>query len=228
MAEFVRVPAEILAADTLQLPDSVDFEDATLIEPLACVVKAFRRGSLTAADSVVILGLGTMGALALRAARACGAEPVIGADRVPFRLSKARELGAHAVIDIDSEDLEDRVMEHTSSLGADVVLVTPARPDAIQSGLRLAGAGGRVLLFSPTPPSAQLALRPHDIYFKEVSLIPSYSCGPADTREALRLVASGRVRARDFVTHRVTLGRAHQAYALARDAGASLKIVVVV
>jgi L-iditol 2-dehydrogenase len=227
MAEFLRVPADVLSGDTLKLSEALSFEDGTLVEPLACVVKAFNRVGLVPDERVLVLGLGVMGCLAVKLALAEGARSVIGVDRVPFRLDKARQLGAHAVVDMGEQDLESAVEQLTDGEGADVVFVAPPRPQAIRSGLSLAAAGGRVLLFSPTPPSAQLSIRPHDIYFREVSLIPSYSCGPSDTRRAMVLIARGVIRAEDVVTHRFPLSRAREAYELALDAEDSLKVLVV-
>src|SRR6185369_951741 len=93
MSEYFVVPAPNVAADTLRLPDGLAYESGTLVEPLACVVKSLRRGGMRAGDTVVVIGAGIMGQLHVVLA-ACEGARVIVADRVPFRLSRARELGA--------------------------------------------------------------------------------------------------------------------------------------
>ena len=75
-------------------------------------------------------------------------------------------------------------------------------------------------------PGETLAISPHDLYFREVSVVPSYSCGPDDTREALDLIASGRVAVADLVTHRFPIAMADAAFARARDPEGSLKVVI--
>jgi L-iditol 2-dehydrogenase len=66
----------------------------------------------------------------------------------------------------------------------------------------------------------------HDLYFREISVVPSYSCGPDDTREALRLLERGAVRVADLVSHRFGIDRAPEAFARARQPEGSMKVVV--
>ena len=77
-----------------------------------------------------------------------------------------------------------------------------------------------------TPPGEEVTLPGHDLYFREVSLVPSYSCGPDDTRESLDLLASRRVAVADLVTHRFPLDRAVEAFARARDPNGSIKVMI--
>jgi L-iditol 2-dehydrogenase len=77
------------------------------------------------------------------------------------------------------------------------------------------------------PPEETLSIAPHDLYFREVSLVPSYSCGPDDTREAMELLESHTVDVDDLVTHRFPLGRAGEAFARAREPEGSLKVLIV-
>ncbi|MEJ2695639.1 MAG: alcohol dehydrogenase catalytic domain-containing protein [Candidatus Sulfobium sp.] len=100
LSEYILVPSLNLENDTITLSEGMSFEDGTLIEPAACVVKAFRRAPIQRGDAVLIMGLGVMGMIHLLLARHFGAGKVIGADMVKFRLGKALELGADEVIDI--------------------------------------------------------------------------------------------------------------------------------
>jgi L-iditol 2-dehydrogenase len=110
MAEFFLVEEDNLRADTLRLPDGVDFVAGSLVEPAACVVKSLRRGGLEAEDTVAVVGLGIMGQLHVALAKAAGAR-VVGADLVPFRLERALALGADAVIDVRQRSLADGVRD---------------------------------------------------------------------------------------------------------------------
>jgi L-iditol 2-dehydrogenase len=86
--------------------------------------------------------------------------------------------------------------------------------------------GGTLLLFTMAPPEETLALSSYELYFREISLVPSYSCGPTDTREALELISSGKVPVADLVTHRFPIARASEAFARARDPEGSVKVMV--
>ncbi len=226
MAEYFAVPADNLARDTLSLPPSVDFESGSLIEPAACVVKSLRRGGVREGDTVVVVGLGIMGQLHVVLAREIGAR-VIALDRVPFRLQRARRLGAELAIDVDRDDVAAAVSRATGGAMADVVIVGPGSIGAMEDGIALAGAGSRVVLFTTSKPEERLSVSPHRLYFDEVSLVPSYSCGPEDTRAALDAIARGVIRAEDLITHRFPLERVREAVDQAARADETLKTVVV-
>ena len=105
--------------------------------------------------------------------------------------------------------------EHTDGEGAEVVIVGPATVAALEQGLACAARGGTVVQFMGTEPGATLPLSTFDFYFRELRLVPSYSCGPVETRRALELIGAGVVRAEHVVTHRFPLAEAAEAYRIA-------------
>jgi L-iditol 2-dehydrogenase len=216
MAELVRIPAGNLAHDTLKPPAGLSDEEASWTEPLATVVKAFRRGSFAAGQSLLAVGCGATGQLALRLGLARGAARLAAADRVASRLALAREAGAETV-DVDREPLPQ---------GFDFVFVGPGKSEVIRAAFEAVAPGGTLLLFTMAPPEERWNLAPHDLYFREVTVVPSYSCGPDDTREALELLTSRRVAVADLVTHRFPVDRAVEAFARAREPEGSLKVVL--
>lgn len=227
MSEFFRVPAVNLNGDTLKLPHSLTFEDGALIEPTACVVKSLRKAHFKRGHSMLVIGLGVMGQMHILLARHLQAGQLIGADKVPFRLQKALDFGADAVVDVAQEDLPEAVGALTRGNMVDTVIVGPGSVDAMVAGLQCAGKGGRVLFFTPVPENKYLEIQPYHLYFNEIDLAFSYSCGPPDTREALRLIREGVVTAKKLVTHRYPLKEARQAVANAVAAQDSLKTLVV-
>lgn len=226
MAEYFLVPRENLAGDTLRLPADLSFADGSLIEPTACAVKALRRARLRAGDSVCVIGLGIMGQLNVALARHAGAGTVMGTDFVAYRRDKALELGADAAFDPADGPVEDAVRDYTKGEMAELVIVGPGTVEAMQLGLRCAAKGGTVLLFTTSTPEARLPLAPYELYFNEVSLVPSYSCGPNDTREALRLIGTGVIQSDRFITHRFPFAAIHDAYQNAAAAQDSLKTII--
>jgi L-iditol 2-dehydrogenase len=226
MSEYFVVPPENLATDTLKLPDEVSYEAGSLIEPVACVVKSLRRANLRDGDVVAVIGVGIMGQLHVALAAAAGAR-VIAIDRVPFRLERALEIGADAAVNIDETDLRSAIAELTDGDMADVVIVGPGSVEAMRTGVEIAGAGGKVVLFTASEPDAQLPLSPFELYFKEISLIPSYSCGPNDTREALNLIRNGAIPTGKLVTHRFPLDQIDRAMEAAADVDKALKTLIV-
>ncbi len=225
MAEYFRVASANLTHDTLRLPEGVGFDAGSLVEPAACVVKSLRRGAVRAGDTVLVVGLGIMGQLHVVLAKAAGAR-VLAADLVPFRLQRATELGADVVIDVRSEEAARAVRDANDGSGADIVIVGPGSIDAMRSGIAAAGPGGRVVLFTCSRPDEVLEVRPHDLYFDEISLVPSYSCGPDDTRQALADIANGTIPVERLITHRFGLEDVTDAYRMAGLVGEALKVVV--
>jgi L-iditol 2-dehydrogenase len=221
MAELVRIPAENLSRDTVRIPPALSDEEATFVEPLATVVKAFRRGGFTPSQSLLAVGLGTTGQLAVRLAKSSGASRVAGADRVASRLALAGRSGASELFDVSSQILEEIVREPF-----DFVFVGPGEARVLESALRVVAPGGTLLAFTMAPPEERLSLSPHDLYFREVEIVPSYSAGPDDMREALALLADRRIEVADLVTHRFPIGRAREAFARASDPEGSLKVLL--
>ncbi len=225
LSEFAIVPEEIVRGDVLRIPDGLSDEAATFVEPLACVVKAVRRAGMAPGDRVLVIGLGVMGMLHVMLARRLGVDLLIGADRVPSRLARAAGSGAHAVVDVTRESLDEAVRARTDGQGADVVIVGPGTVEAMDLGFRCVAPGGTLVLFTPTPPGVVWPFNAHDAYFREIQIVPSYSAGPPQTEEALQWLADG-LPVETLVTHRYSLDGAAEGYRLVREATEALKVVV--
>ncbi|MBI5103180.1 MAG: alcohol dehydrogenase catalytic domain-containing protein [Nitrospirae bacterium] len=227
VSEYILVPATNLRNDTIRLTDAMSFEDGTLIEPSACVVKGLKRAGIKRNDTVLIIGLGVMGLLNLIAARTYGAGRIICADMVPYRLEKASALGADEVIDVSAADLYESVRRATDGEMAEIVIVGPNSADVMRQGIKSVRPGGNVLFFTPAKPGEALLLDPNHLYFNDISLITSYSCGPDDTREACRLIDAKVITADGLVTHRFPIEDTAKAFRLTAAARDSLKALIV-
>ena len=225
MAEFFVVPAENLATDTLRLPADMSYAAGSLVEPAACAVKSLRRAQLRPGDTMLVVGLGIMGMLHVVLGKAAGLR-VIGADLVDFRLNKALQLGAEAVIDVRKQTLAEGIVAANDGAKADAVICGPGSIEAMESSIAAAGPGGRVVLFTTSKPDDVLPVRPYRIYFDEISLVPSYSCGPDDTRAAFEAIRSGVIREDQLITHRFDLEHITDAFAAAARVDEALKTIV--
>ena len=226
ISEYILIPQINLENDTLNLSDKLSDEDGTLIEPTACVVKALKRVHIRRGDTVLVIGLGIMGQLNILLARKYAAGKIIAADMVPFRLEKAKEFGADEVIDVSKSNLIETFKDLTSGEMADIVIAGPNSVEAMKQGIESAGRGGKVLFFTPAKPDEQLTINPNEIYFKDINIITSYSCGPTDTADALELIETGVVRAEKLITHRFPIEKTAEAFRLTAEAKNSLKGVI--
>ncbi len=227
VSEYILIPAVNLRQDTLKLPDSVSFEDGCLVEPAACVMKSLKRSGIRRGDTVLVLGLGVMGQMHILLAREFGAGRIIGADMVEYRLRKASEFGADEVITVFDGGLKKRVADMTGGRMADIVIAGPNSAEVMLQGLDVVAAGGTVVFFTPAKPGEVITFDPNVLYFRDISLVTSYSCGPEDTRAALAHIQKGTISAQKLVTHRFSIDQTSQAFRLTAKAGASLKSVIV-
>ncbi|MFW6124633.1 MAG: alcohol dehydrogenase catalytic domain-containing protein [Pirellulales bacterium] len=234
MAEYIRVPAELARVDCFPI-DELQPEVGVFIEPLACSLKALARAmghggseqrELPRLDGTVgaVVGCGVMGLLNLAAARALGTRELWAVEPDPVRAERARSIGADRVFPPD--ELLARAAQPGFS-GADWVIVGPGIPQVVLEAVRYVRSGGRAVLFTPTPDLATTPLDLGELYFREVSLVPSYSCGPRETRWAYELLRTGRVDPWPLVTHRFRLEEIQRAYDTAKAGRDALKVLVV-
>jgi L-iditol 2-dehydrogenase len=218
MAEWIRVPAVNVRNDTFAVND-LGVEQAVFIEPLGCSLKALRRLPRLAGATGAVIGCGVMGLLNLAAARALGAGQLWAVEPDAGRREMALTYGAtRAFTPTEASD--------ALAQAVDFVVIGPGHPDVIRQALAFVRPGGIALLFTPTPTGVTTPLNLGELYFREVSLVPSYSCGPEETRQAYELLRQGRVRTDLLVTHRFALEDIQQAYETARRGGLALKVLV--
>lgn len=217
MAEWIGVNALMARHDAFAVND-LTAEQALFIEPLACCAKAFAR-AIPSDRRVAILGCGIMGLLNIQAALACGAREVLAVEPHPFRRAMALQAGASQAVTPEQATAQLRQ-------AVDLVVIGPGVPEVILAGLDLVRPGGTACLFTPTPTGVRTALDLGELYFREISLVPSYSCGPNDTRLAYQWLAQGKVRPEPFITHRFALQQMQTALDTARAGGEAVKVIV--
>jgi L-iditol 2-dehydrogenase len=208
-AERVRLMPE-LVAELLVLPAELDPVEATLVEPLACVLRAQDRSGLRAGDSLLVVGAGVNGLLSIAAAHARGVDAVWVREPRPDRLARALEAGAE---------------RHGNEL-VDVAIVCTPKPDAIAAAAEAVAPGGTLCLYAPPAPDAPPRLDGTTLFLRELTITASYSAGPSDMRASLELIAGGEVDPKPLISHRLPLEQTATALNLQRQ-GEALKAVVI-
>jgi len=226
LAEYFRVPAPNLQIDTLEIPETLSFEEATLIEPVGCCIRAFNKSSIQADDTVAIIGSGATGIIHTVLSKIFGAAKTIVSDLIDYRLQVAKKFGADVIANPKNEDLEAVVNAETDGMGADLVVVTAPSLEAYKSGLSICRKGGKLCVFAPTNPGKYLEISPKELFFSEIQIIPSYSTSHLETRKALELMKTGRLKVKELITHRFRLADATKAFKTALENRESLKVIV--
>jgi len=225
-AQYFRVLAPNLKIDTLKIPESLSYEEATLIEPVGCCIRAQNKCKIQAGDSIAIVGAGPSGLIHAMLARIAGAGQIVVSDFVDYRLEAAERFGADLAVNPLRENLNRKVREATAGRGADVVVVTAPSVKALSEGVKICRGGGTLCLFAPSQPGEYARVRPHRLFFSEINVVPSYSTSHMETRAALRLLSSGKIKAKELITHRFPLHRTREAFKTAAENKDCLKVVV--
>ncbi|MDB5556114.1 MAG: yjmD [Rhizobium sp.] len=192
-AEYVSVPARLVIPTA---PDA-EFDLLTLVEPVACVVRAARKADVRFGQSVVIIGSGPIGNLHIQMMRLVGAAPIIVIEPSLQRAEMARLAGADAVV-TDPATASDTVLGMTGGRGADVVIESVGLPKLYAQALTLIRPGGHIAAFGISGATDTLALPLLDTVLREYSIKGSVAGMGEDMHDALTLLTHGRFDLKAF------------------------------
>jgi len=222
-SEFIRVPEQNVIYGTFLLPEEITFEDATMTEPLGCVVAGQNQIGLRENQSVLIIGSGVSGLLHIQLAKIKKAR-VIATDINEYRLNKALEFGADYVINARKYSV-DKLRSINNDKLADIVIVCTAAEQAIADAISSIDRKGKLLFFAV--PETDISIPALRFWRDEITVSFSYGAAPTDLLEALEMIDSNRVNVRKMITHRVPLSSIAQGFKLVSEAKNSLKVVVI-
>ncbi len=198
-AEYIRIPARIVERNMYEMPAHVSYQDAALVEPLACVLRGLDETRIQSGDNVAVLGLGPIGLMFVRLAKAYGAR-VIAVGRRKTQLDRAERMGADdLLISGDTDQTVRRVRDLTKGWGADVAIEAVGHPDVWETAVRLLRRGGTVNFFGGCPNDSRISLDTALLHYSEITCKASFHHTPTHIRKALDFVRRGVISSRDFV-----------------------------
>lgn len=225
-AEFVRLPQINVERGVYLLPREVSFEEATFIEPLACVLRGQRLAGMKPGISVLVVGSGIAGLLHIHLAKAMAARRVIATDITDYRLKAAKKFGADGVFPAQDYKAEDLARLNDGRL-ADLVIICTGSTQAISQALDSADRAGTVLFFAPTARDVTAPVPINKLFWRnERKLVSSYAGSPEDHRQALELIRSGKVKVKEMITHRLALSQIQEGFRLVAEAKNSVKVII--
>jgi L-iditol 2-dehydrogenase len=212
-AEYMKVPSEVVAkGSVVKVPEAVSDEEAALTEPLACTINGIEALKLRVGETLLIIGAGPMGLMAMKVARASGAGRIIMSELRKDRIEDARAMGADLIVNPKDEDVASIVKKETDGIGADAALVSIGSPPAALDALRAVRKGGRINFFAGFPPATVIALDPNIIHYGLVTITASQNSTLTQFKRALTLMETHRVELKDLITHRFPLKDAPKAF----------------
>ena len=196
-SEKVYLSEEHLKNVAHLVPSNLTDEEISFYEPLGCCIRAIKRTQLQKGDKVLTIGLGSIGLIMSEALKALGYE-VYTCDLLEERLQIAREKGLEAYNSKDIETFDRLIKNKTEDFGVDAVFMTSGADKAIEIALKTVKMGGKILVFSSTPNNMGYAN--NEIYYKELTVLGSYSPSPKDLEDSFELLASGKVNVKNLTT----------------------------
>jgi L-iditol 2-dehydrogenase len=198
-AEYIRIPARIVERNTYVIPAHVGYQDAALVEPLACVVRGFEETAPRVGDTIAVIGLGPIGLMFVKLAKLYGCR-VIAIGRRKTQLIRAEELGADELITgTDHHDPVQTVRDLTDGRGVDIAIEAVGKPQTWEWAANMARRGGTVNFFGGCPNDSRVHLDTALLHYSEITCKASFHHTPAYIRKALELVCAGHITASFFV-----------------------------
>jgi L-iditol 2-dehydrogenase len=225
-AEYVKVPARMVLVNMQEIPPHVSYEEASIAEPLACVLHGVEEAGVKLGDNVAIIGAGPIGLLHLLAVRKMGVEKTIMIDLVDERLDFARKIGADETINGGRENSIEEVRQLTNGYGADVVIEAIGLPATWEQALKLARKGGTVLEFGGCPPGTEIKLNAEQLHYGETKVLGTFHTTPLHFRKALNLIASRTIDVRPLVTRKMKLEDLKEAFEILSTSKTEIKIAI--
>jgi L-iditol 2-dehydrogenase len=226
-SEFLRIPAiNVEKSGVYKLPDEVSFEEATFIEPLACVLRGQKIAGYKKGQSVLIIGSGISGLLHVQLAKAKGFGKIISTDINEYRLRQALNFGAGHVINA-KDDVPGLVKKINGGMLPDLVILCTGAGAAFEQAFKSVGRGGTILVFASAEEGYTIPLSINDFFWRnEAALTSSYAANPEEHLEALELIRSKKVNVKDMITHRFGLDDILKGFKLVAEAKESIKVII--
>ena len=224
--EFLVSSMHLQRGGVLKLPISVTDEEASLIEPLACCIRALTKCDLKRMEDIVILGAGPVGMMNAMLARDAGVDRVVLIDPNEFRLDFGKRMGFEVLHPVKDEEKTRSLKGVLSGRGADLVVVATGNQKAFTQSLSIVRKGGAIILFGVPAKSSFVEVDLSILYANEISVLSSYAATERETHQALQLLDKKRLNFGSLITHQFDLKNSESAFRCAHDALDAMKVVI--
>jgi L-iditol 2-dehydrogenase len=231
LSEQIVVPKwNVSRGGLLKLPDTITFDEASLIEPLACCIRALNKCNLQKGDDVAIFGAGPAGMMHVALAKAFGVGRIIVVDVNDFRIDFAKKYCCNVLtfnsIVGEEEDLILKIKSSTDYRGVDISIVATGNTKALVQSFEATRKAGKIMLFGVPSKNSNVSLNMNKLYSNEQSLLSCYAASEIETNQALKLIAEKRIDVKRLITHRFTIKNADEAIKCAHEAKDAMKVIV--
>ncbi|MFA5033277.1 MAG: zinc-dependent dehydrogenase [bacterium] len=225
-SEYIRVPQiNIKCKGVYVIPDKMTFEDATFIEPLACVMRGQRMANVQKGNTVIVIGSGISGLLHIQLAKLKGAKRIIATDVDEYRLKMAKKFGADVVINA-KKNVPQILLKENNNNFADRVIICAGSVSAFVQGLQCVEKQGWILFFAPPEPGVQIPFPLFDLWNKDVTMVSTYAAVEQDFKESIEIIKNNKINVKDMITHILPLEQTLKGFQLVNNARKSIKVII--
>lgn len=207
-SEYVAVPEQLVKYNFYKIPDTLDYKEAALVEPLACALHGIDRTTIKVGETVVVIGVGPIGLMFVKLATLKGAK-VIAVDLSKYRLEESKKYGAVYTVNAKEDNHVDKVRKLTEELkGADVVIEATGFPKVWENAVNMVRPRGLVLTFGGTKKGTTFTMDCQKFHYEEIEIKAVYHHTPYHIKMAVDLLASKQVDGSLFITDEYPLSKA--------------------
>ena len=223
--EYIVPEWNVKHGGVIKIPDSMSFEEAAMIEPLACCIRAWNKFTYKNNDSVAILGIGPTGIMHALLAKLYGFEKIFCLDLNEFRLDFAKKFETTTINSGNTNALE-QIKSETANQGVDVVIVATSSLNALKDAVSFVRKGGTIVMFGVPSKGANIELDMSEVYSKGLTIVNSYAASDFDTKEAVEKISNKQINVSQLITHKYNLEECQQAFVHAKSGDNAMKIII--
>jgi len=223
--EYIVPEWNVKHGGVLKIPDSMSFEEAAMIEPLACCIRAWNKFTHKNNDSVAILGIGPTGIMHALLAKLYGLGKIFCLDLNEFRLDFAKKFETITINSGNTNALE-QIKSETANQGVDVVIVATSSLNALKDAVSFVRKGGTIVMFGVPSKGANIELDMSEVYSRGLTIVNSYAASDFDTKDAIEKISNKQINVSQLITHKYNLEECQQAFVHAKSGDNAMKIII--
>ena len=221
-SEYIKVPKENVKYGTFTLPNSMSFDEASMIEPMACALAGQNVIEIKEEQTVLIMGVGISGLTHIQAAKIKGAK-IIASDLSEYRLQQAKNFGADVTF-LANRLTDKEIKQVNKGRLADQIIICTGNNKAVEDSFNYVDKKGKILFFAV--PETDIKLPSVSLWRDEISIFFSYGAATNDIEKTISLYKKGKINFKDMITHRFPLSKITEGFLLVERAEKSIKVVV--
>jgi L-iditol 2-dehydrogenase len=209
-----------------ELPDSMSFEEGSMIEPLACCIRGWKKLSFVKGDSVLIFGIGPIGILHAMLAKIYGASAIYCVDINQNKVDFCKKMNLGICVDGRTSEIES-LIDLNDRLRPDLIIIATYDMTVLPKSVDIIRKGGTILIFGEPQKEINVNVDINKIYSKEVRIKTTYAATNEEIQEALHMITKMEIDVNKIITHRYSILESKDAFKKVHDRNDVIKAIII-